>query len=407
MEPFGLQAPESIAKQYGGNKQNIARAAQMGLIDPTAAVLAGMFIDRMRAASAQEQTTSNTVAQDVFTLPAPMQVPQGMPPQGMTPSMEAPAPNDVSQAPAGLDSVPIPDEMYGMAAGGLVAFAEGGKAEEDYTLEQAAQDYRKIIPQLDRTELDAAKAELAAPTAEQIKAQERQDMWGALAQMGFNMAASDSPFFLQAVGQAGAKVLPELQKQKEARREQRRADARERRAMTFEDYKMKYEESKGAADYWQQQMRVLEGRKDRASQEKLEYAKMQNQRAIEEMSNAAAMARAKLQAASAREVADIGANAARMEAIEARREANRRAVADSAMRATQNALAQDMTYTKLIREDPARANDIFERLYTQNIGRIMRTVQDETYKAPLAAPAAAPRVDLIYKDGKVVPASGR
>jgi hypothetical protein len=54
-KPFSLQSPEHIAKEYGGNKQKIASAASMGLIDPTSAVMAGMFIDRMRSAQVQEQ----------------------------------------------------------------------------------------------------------------------------------------------------------------------------------------------------------------------------------------------------------------------------------------------------------------------------------------------------------------
>ena len=78
-KPYSLQAPESIAEEYGGNKQKIAQAAQMGLVDPTAAVLAGMFIDRMRSAQMAEQGTPPTVAQQVFAPPQPPNMP---PPQG-------------------------------------------------------------------------------------------------------------------------------------------------------------------------------------------------------------------------------------------------------------------------------------------------------------------------------------
>ena len=54
-KPYNLQSPEQIAKDYGGNKQKIAEGMQMGIIDPTAGTLAGMFIDRMRSAAQQEQ----------------------------------------------------------------------------------------------------------------------------------------------------------------------------------------------------------------------------------------------------------------------------------------------------------------------------------------------------------------
>ena len=52
-KPYRIQSPEAIAKDYGGNKQQIAQAMQMGIVDPTAGVLAGMFIDRMRSAQMQ------------------------------------------------------------------------------------------------------------------------------------------------------------------------------------------------------------------------------------------------------------------------------------------------------------------------------------------------------------------
>ena len=50
-KPFTMQSPEQIAKDYAGNKQKIAEAMQMGIVDPTAGTLAGMFIDRMRSAA--------------------------------------------------------------------------------------------------------------------------------------------------------------------------------------------------------------------------------------------------------------------------------------------------------------------------------------------------------------------
>ena len=99
-KPYSLQAPEAIAKEYGGNKQKIAQAVQMGIVNPTAALLAGMFIDRMRNAAPAEQAPTQTVAEEVFNpQPAPSmpaqglpamrqpQMPQGMPPQGMPQGM--------------------------------------------------------------------------------------------------------------------------------------------------------------------------------------------------------------------------------------------------------------------------------------------------------------------------------
>ena len=62
MKPMSLTSPESIAREYKGNKKAIANAARMGLIDPTAALMAGMFIDRMRSAASEEQKADTTVA---------------------------------------------------------------------------------------------------------------------------------------------------------------------------------------------------------------------------------------------------------------------------------------------------------------------------------------------------------
>jgi hypothetical protein len=54
-----LQASEEIAKKYGGNKQKIAQAVQSGLLGATEAVLAGMFIDRVRAQHFRTGTRAN------------------------------------------------------------------------------------------------------------------------------------------------------------------------------------------------------------------------------------------------------------------------------------------------------------------------------------------------------------
>jgi len=166
-KPFSMQSPETIAKEYNGNKQKIAQAMQMGIVDPTAGTLAGMFIDRMRASQMQEQGPSQTVAQQVFA-PPPPPMPQGAPPMGGTPPAPPmgpppggpppgppmggmpPAPPMGGMPPAppmgpppgagappmglaggGLAELPIPDAMFdeptngGYANGGIIAFAEG------------------------------------------------------------------------------------------------------------------------------------------------------------------------------------------------------------------------------------------------------------------------------------------
>lgn len=160
-KPYSLQSPEQIAKDYGGNKQKIAEAMQMGIIDPTAGTLAAMFIDRMRSAAQTEAAPQQSVAQQVFAPPAP-QMPMGMPPMPPMPPMPQGAPAGLGATPqaaampapaaappmgmpmeqpmpgmaaGGLAALPVPDDMFdeptnggfddGYRGGGLVAFREG------------------------------------------------------------------------------------------------------------------------------------------------------------------------------------------------------------------------------------------------------------------------------------------
>lgn len=160
-KPFSIQSPEDIAKEYAGNKQKIAQAMQLGVVDPTAGVLAGMFIDRMRSAQMQEQAPQMTVAQQVMggAQPAPPAAPSGglgatpqampqaappmAPEMGMAPPQEAP----MGMAEGGIVGIDVPEGMFdepsnggfddGYAGGGLVAFADGGGVSLD--------DFRRAI----------------------------------------------------------------------------------------------------------------------------------------------------------------------------------------------------------------------------------------------------------------------
>jgi hypothetical protein len=72
---------------------------------------------------------------------------------------------------------------------------------------------------LDKTasnQLNAHLKEVLSP-AYQDK-QKKDDMWMALAQIGFGMAGTQSPYFLQAVGQAGAAALPGMINAKKERK---------------------------------------------------------------------------------------------------------------------------------------------------------------------------------------------
>lgn len=161
-KPYNLQSPEAIAKEYGGNKMKIAQAAQIGLLDPTAAVLAGMFIDRMRGAQQQEQVPQMTVAQQVLSpqpsagaglgaTPQAAQMAAAYPAEGAPPSVPGPSmpqQEPVMAADGGLMSLPVDDAMFQPSynAGGIVAFADGGVAssgEPTDAADRKLQEYRQ------------------------------------------------------------------------------------------------------------------------------------------------------------------------------------------------------------------------------------------------------------------------
>lgn len=102
----GIQEIQALATKY--SKPQLQKMAQMGLVDPTKAVMAGMMIDRIQKQNMQPP--QQTVAEEVMGGPPPM--PQGAPP---------PAPPEA----AGIAGLPsgLPPQMAG---GGIVAFAEGG-----------------------------------------------------------------------------------------------------------------------------------------------------------------------------------------------------------------------------------------------------------------------------------------
>lgn len=97
----------ALAVKY--NKDELRRLAQMNLVDPSDAVMAGMMIDRIRAQNMKKP--QQTVAEEALGINVE---PEVMPQQAMP-----------QQASAGMTALPsgLPEEMAG---GGLVAFAEGG-----------------------------------------------------------------------------------------------------------------------------------------------------------------------------------------------------------------------------------------------------------------------------------------
>ena len=270
-KPYRIQSPEDIAKDYGGNKQKIAQAMQMGVVDPTAGVLAGMFIDRMRSAQVQEMAPQPSVAQQVMggvpqapgavppgglgmTPPAPppmapgMAPPMGAPPMGAPPAppmgdmpMGAPPMGDMpmGMADGGLAMLPIPETMFdepmngGYADGGIVSFAQAGEVDEERILRENMAYYRD--PQNFMRDINAAYqpkreyAERANQAYKDLLSEEgqkkrgKQDLNSFLMSFGAKLASTRGPL-LSAAGEAAGQTLPGYQESvKERRAEQRDA----------------------------------------------------------------------------------------------------------------------------------------------------------------------------------------
>ena len=120
---------KNLAFKY--SKEQLGRMAQMGMIDPQKAMLAGMMRDRVSKEDTKPPTT--TVAQDILApqqqqpqqqmgmqQPQQQQQPQ---PQQMGMPQQAPVPQAPTQmaATGGVTSLPVQEQDY--AGGGIVAFA--------------------------------------------------------------------------------------------------------------------------------------------------------------------------------------------------------------------------------------------------------------------------------------------
>ena len=120
-----MQSPADIAAKYG-DKAKIGQAVQQGIVDPTVGMLAGMVIDRIRAP--QPQAPQGTVAQKVMggglgATPEAQQM--GMAPSAVAPAPQAAPAQPMMAASGGLMDLPVDDDMFDYAGGGVVAFAAG------------------------------------------------------------------------------------------------------------------------------------------------------------------------------------------------------------------------------------------------------------------------------------------
>ena len=356
-KPYRIQSPEDIAKDYGGNKQKIAQAMQMGVVDPTAGVLAGMFIDRMRSAQVQEGAQAPTVAQQVFAPPAPMggmgpppgappmgappmgDMPPGAPPMGgmppappmggmgmpPAPPMGAPPMGDMpmggmppgappmGMADGGLAMLPIPETMFdepnngGYADGGVVAFAQGDEVDYDEILRKDMAYYRD--PQnfmRDYAALYQPKRESAERvnqfnkdllSEEGQKKFKEQSLNSFLMSFGAKLASKRGPL-LSAAGEAAGETLPGYQESVK----ERRAEVRDALKQLAADENMTNAEQRAF---------VIEGMKGRGQAGEIAkgFADRAAAKELAQMEQAGALQRTNATVQGNIRAAEIGANA--------------------------------------------------------------------------------------------------
>lgn len=138
-----------IVASYGTNVQRLKMDAAAGKLDPTKALMAMMAIQRIVSANAQPPS-GTTVAQDAGIAP-PQAGLSAMAPQapvGMAYGGQVAVSNNQVPSPAmerGISGLPVPDNMFDYADGGMVAFAGGGDVQRF-----APGGQMELFPELDR-----------------------------------------------------------------------------------------------------------------------------------------------------------------------------------------------------------------------------------------------------------------
>ena len=255
---YNLGDVDSVIDKFV-TKPNIAQAVAKNLINPVIGTIAGMEIDRMRAAQMAQQTNMPTIAQQVLAPPAPPMGGMGAPPMGAppmggmppAPPMGAPpmggmppgappmgAPQ-MGMADGGLAGLPIPDGMFDesdddqYAGGGIVAFAQGDEVDYDRIL-QERMDYFNDPERLkaDYFMGNQPKREASerlrqfyanALSGEGQKKRRDEDKYLALAQLGATMASTPGTVF-ESFSAGARNAIPGMQESaKERRAEEREA----------------------------------------------------------------------------------------------------------------------------------------------------------------------------------------
>ena len=108
-------------------------------------------------------------------------------------------------------------------------------------MEAYVQQYKDLIGAVPEGEGLKEYKEYLKSLPGELDKRKKEDLWGALAQFGFNLAGSQSPYFLQAAGQAGAQTMPAITG---ALKERRAAESEARKGRAELDRMTRAEEIK-------------------------------------------------------------------------------------------------------------------------------------------------------------------
>jgi hypothetical protein len=171
-----MEAVKDAALKY--DKKTLGRLAQLGQISATLAVMAGMMRDRI--VQSEMKPSTKTVSQDV--LPA-----DSMGIEGFSDPTAAQQP--VMRRAGGLTQIPVRDNMYEMAGGGIVAFQAGGQSSLQDVLKQMSM---QELEYYNRTGRLPEKYRMMVPGAEPTFTKALQDQGVPTSSIGAPMAPTPS-----------------------------------------------------------------------------------------------------------------------------------------------------------------------------------------------------------------------
>jgi len=243
----------ALATKY--SSQDLGRLVAMGQLDQQKALLAGMM--RKRIAESEMKPPTQTVAQDVLQ-PKPQMAGLGAA-AGQQPQMPPQQPQMPPRG--GVNQVPVPQQMFRAAQGGIVGMQAGGTPpgsyegvpglEELYNQQYALQ--QRILGADPTAEAERRRLSgLMANSREEQKRRQNQ----ALAMLGLRMLGTKESDFFTALGQAGEESLGEYVTAEQAAKQVNEARQKELNRLAGLERAEKAQALEGATG----QLRTLEER---------------------------------------------------------------------------------------------------------------------------------------------------